>query len=224
MYPPEALLPVRPIRPFAIVAAAMLGVQSIIMIFIGGIDLQVISEIDSLLEDPTSVSQAQIDATNALALAGYRVYLAAQIVTVVTFLLWLFVARTNAERIVPIRHRLNKAWLILGWGFPILNLWYPKQIVDDIWRTSELGGLPAESYDLDRARRPPLVWAWWIAWLLLTVGGRFALPRFYPGEDLESARGATMMDLVLVGFTMVAAALAAMVVMRITAFQEARRI
>lgn len=24
-------------------------------------------------------------------------------------------------------HRHSKAWLVLGWGIPIVSLWYPKQ-------------------------------------------------------------------------------------------------
>ncbi|WP_435875703.1 DUF4328 domain-containing protein [Nonomuraea jabiensis] len=58
------------------------------------------------------------------------------VVAIVAFLVWLFRVRANAEILSPGGHRRGQPWLIFGWVVPIINFWFPKQIVDDIWSAS----------------------------------------------------------------------------------------
>jgi hypothetical protein len=48
-------------------------------------------------------------------------------------------------------------WAVLGWVVPIVQLWFPKQVVDDAW--TALGRLPG------RAQKRRTGW-WWLAWLV----------------------------------------------------------
>jgi hypothetical protein len=89
-----------------------------------------------------------------LKLFGY--FLAAAV-----FVGWLFRARLNAEIIRDYPHRWGRSWLVLGWIIPLLNFWIPRQVVGDVWRASDSVGL-----DRRAGRRPWLVYAWWVPWLM----------------------------------------------------------
>lgn len=75
----------------------------------------------------------------------------------IMFVVWLRRARVNAER-SGWRQRRASGWTFWGWLVPIVSLWFPFQVMGDIWRA----GLPA-----DRRRRTAwLPVLWWTTWLL----------------------------------------------------------
>lgn len=68
---------------------------------------------------------------------------------------WLSSLRTLAEDVVPeAPHRRSSMWTLLGWVVPIINLWFPYQVVADLVRA------------FDARVRGLLVW--WAAWLVAT--------------------------------------------------------
>ena len=93
----------------------------------------------------------------------------------ILFVVWFYRARINAER-HGYRQRRARGWAIWGWIVPIVNLWFPFQIMGDIWRA----GLPAEQR-ADTAWLPAL---WWTCWLLSGLGifgaGVMANAKFVP--------------------------------------------
>lgn len=62
------------------------------------------------------------------------------IVVVAMFVVWFYRARVNAEG-NGWPQRRSPAWAIAGWIVPVVFLWFPFQIMADIWRA----GLPAEA-------------------------------------------------------------------------------
>src|SRR3954470_10237977 len=56
------------------------------------------------------------------------------VVAAVTFLCWLTRAYNNLDAIDRRELRFSHGWLVGAWLVPVLNLWRPKQYVDDIWR------------------------------------------------------------------------------------------
>ena len=77
------------------------------------------------------------------------------------FVVWFYRARANAER-HGYPQRLSRGWAFWGWIVPFANLWFPFQIMSDIWRA----GLPAEQRR-ETAWLPAL---WWTCWLLSGLG------------------------------------------------------
>lgn len=103
--------------------------------------------------------------------------------TGVTFLIWLWQARENTEVFAPSAavayqggqrlgngvHRLEQGWVIGSWICPIVQFWFPLQVVEDVVRASEPVGKP----DQARALRP-LLYGWWASWAgfwVIIVGG-----------------------------------------------------
>ncbi|MFD7448715.1 DUF4328 domain-containing protein [Kitasatospora sp. NPDC059827] len=78
----------------------------------------------------------------------------------VAFLVWLWRARINAEALGGRdAHRRSRMWTVGSWTVPVANLWYPYQVVTDIWRASA-------------PRRPApdtLVKAWWAFFILAEI-------------------------------------------------------
>jgi heme/copper-type cytochrome/quinol oxidase subunit 2 len=81
--------------------------------------------------------------------------------------LWLYRARTNAAVLQPyLHHARSPGWAWGGWVCPVVNFWFPYQVVRDVAR------------DPQAPRPVPGIGAWWTSWLLSTVvsgvGAQFA--------------------------------------------------
>jgi hypothetical protein len=80
---------------------------------------------------------------------------------VVVTLVWLYRARMNAEGLV--RHRRSKGWVVGGWFCPVVNLWFPLQVVEDVSRAD----LPGDR----RGAAGIVLYGWWACWLLAWFTG-----------------------------------------------------
>ena len=75
----------------------------------------------------------------------------------ILFVVWFRRARINAE-CHGYPQRRARGWAFWGWIVPIVNIWFPFQIMGDIWRA----GLPAW-------QRRKIAWLpalWWTSWLI----------------------------------------------------------
>ncbi|MGV9302505.1 DUF4328 domain-containing protein [Nonomuraea sp. NPDC003727] len=179
--------PLRPIRPFAVVATVLMG-----LFVIAGVVAPFVGGLDEV-----GVSGVCL-------------------ITSVGFLAWLLRARANSYAISPgVLHTYAAVFLVAGWILPILNLFVPKGIIDDIWATSQPGGQPP-GRDLSRVRRSGLVWAWWLT--CLASGGAGLCGRY---ADLGAWNAPVL--LAALGLWVVAGGLAIAVVLKITALQENAR-
>jgi hypothetical protein len=88
------------------------------------------------------------------------------LVAMVMFVVWFYRARVNAEG-HGWPQRWSRGWAIAGWLVPVVNFWFPFQIMADIWRA----GLPEPS----RANRAILPGIWWACLLAF-----FCLLSFVP--------------------------------------------
>jgi hypothetical protein len=90
----------------------------------------------------------------------------------IVFVVWFHRARINAEqRGWP--QRWARGWTFWGWIVPVVSLWFPFQLMGDIWRA----GLPA-------SRRGKAAWLpalWWASFLVsdLTSGSREEGNRYF---------------------------------------------
>jgi len=211
-YPP----PLLPVRTVTIVALTALAVDSLVGITVAVIDLQRAALIDRIPVDPT-VTEAELGLSDTVYAASGLVELAAYLLAVVAFLVWLYRVRVNAEILAPGEQRYARPWVILGWIVPIVWFWYPKQVVDDVWTASHSRGSAPGS-------RSWLVTGWWAAWLIGNWVSNLAASQLYRAEELESMAAAARFDVVCIGVMLVAAGSAATVVYRISNAQEVRRL
>lgn len=122
----------------------------------------VVEVIANLQEWPTAdliadVRNGQVSSTMALAVSasalrsGSVLTIGAVLVAGIVFLVWLWRARLNAELIAgPESQERDRGWTVGGWICPVVNLWFPCQIVRDVYQASAR-----------RPVRPTLVGVWW---------------------------------------------------------------
>ena len=119
--------------------------------------------------------------------------------------MWLWRAYGNVDAVAPGVRRYDRGWAIGAWFVPILNLFRPKQIVNDVWRA---GGPPPEPSFL--------LASWWTAWLVTNWIGNFALRNAFEGDAPRELRGGSIAYAVGSGMDVVAAILAIFVAITLT--------
>jgi Domain of unknown function (DUF4328) len=85
----------------------------------------------------------------------------------VLFIGWFFQAYKNLRRLGVQNMRFGNGWAIGSWFVPILGMWRPKQMTNDIWRGSERGAEVSNGWRL--VPLPSLVHWWWGLFLIQGV-------------------------------------------------------
>ncbi|MFD4562054.1 DUF4328 domain-containing protein [Streptomyces sp. NPDC058469] len=143
-------------------------------------------------------------------LAG-KVQLGSLAVCVIGYLCWFVRVRANAGVFDPGEQSLQPWWAVVGWFVPFLNLWYPRGITLEIWDASGPEGT---------RRSHLLVNVWWTLWILSLIadwmGDLHYEERFGAGGNHAVAEFSLIADVAEI----VAAALAILVVLRLTRMQH----
>lgn len=179
------------------------------------------------LVDGKSVSPREADEADDFAAVTFYLSTAVMIAVAVVWPIWFRRLRMNAEVYAPGQHRFGSGWAAGSWFTPVVNLWFPKQIANDIWRASSPQG--------PQNVRRGLLNGWWVTWIVGAVlffaglaefgsanreahkAGFFAWNRHI--DDMKSA-----LALIMLGYlaSIAAAILALLLVRQITAMQEQR--
>ncbi len=142
------------------------------------------------------------------------VYLLTIIAAGVLYLVWLWRARLNAERIDWDVSRLARGWTIGGWFCPVVNFWFPYRIVGEIWRTSRPDGVTGSE--------AVLRW-WWTGWVGVWVGSIWTRAVARGEVSVDMLRRLAIAGTVATLALCVAGVFGFLVVRRITRWQEVPR-
>jgi hypothetical protein len=202
--------PIRSLRGLATALTVMLPIVALVSVVVL---IELTRRLDLLgqIKDG-DVSPGLVDRANDSdsAVAGWSLlYAVAVLATGIVFIIWLYRARMNAQALGGRFQRRSPGWAIGGWFCPVVNLWFPYQIVTDVRR--EADGEP-KGYPLHR-------W-WWGFWIATGVAG--AQSRFQTGDDVDSLTLATDSAIVEFVLAIPAAILAVFVVRAITQSWERR--
>jgi len=85
---------------------------------------------------------------------------AAAAVCAIAFLVWTGRVRDNARDLSGTRPRYSGLWVYFGWVVPVVNLWFPRGIIADAYRSSAPG-----------ERLPRSLNVWWGLWLIGMLSG-----------------------------------------------------
>ncbi|GHH30116.1 DUF4328 domain-containing protein [Lentzea cavernae] len=138
---------------------------------------------------------------------------------ITAFIMWLHNARINAGHLVPAGERLrDPVWVWLSWCVPVVNLWFPKVVVDDVWRASDprLRDVP-----LEERPSPATTTRWWTAFVLMWLLDLVHVQSFQDGDISNGWYAfAAVQTTICAAVGIVAAVLAARVVRQISSFQS----
>ena len=168
------------------------------------------------------VTQDDLDRTDLreglVALLG----LVAFVCAVVFFIRWFRRAYLNLPALGASKLRYKTWWTIGGWFIPIMGLFRPKQIANDIWRASgPEGPAPGDPYDW-RGRVPSLFQWWWGLFLVGTWLENIAFRADANANDLEAYSNVAVLDMVTDSVNVIGGVLAVLVVRRTTKRLETR--
>jgi len=200
-------------RERALVAAlVLLIVVDVIAIVFSAVELRMLDRL--LAGEP--VSDSDVDASSTRAGAIGSVQTVVLITVAVFFIRWLRLAYRNADVVAPGTRRYKHGWAIGAWFVPFLNLWRPKKIVNDVWRAGDPSGAP------HAAPLPAWLNIWWAAWLLTNVITQVAARLALQQDTNQELRTVDYWYIASDTSDAVAAALAILVVRRISARLEER--
>lgn len=89
---------------------------------------------------------------------------------------WIFTSKwmqelyDQAVKTNPTSMRLKKNWTVWGWLVPVVSLWFPKRMIDDLLKANA-----AKSSDPITAKDSQLWWMTWISFSLINNLGVVAL-------------------------------------------------
>lgn len=140
----------------------------------------------------------------------------------VVFIVWLWRVRWNAEMFCRGEHRLTRGWVLGSWICPVVNLWYPKWVVDDVVAASD-PRTPPQTESMRGIPGTRLVWAWWLTWVVGLVLDNVAQRSVLDGApQLSELRTNAVMSGISAVSTTAAAVLAVMLIQRVNELQLRR--
>ncbi len=158
VYTPPPLVPV---RALATVASVLIAAVCVANLYGTWTAWNAYSVVVDYLAGLPGVTDSDLFAADDATMAAVWVNLLVFVASVAVFLTWLWRARVNSERLSGVHHRMGRGWTIGSWFCPVVNLWFPRRIVDDIWRASR-PGVPADQWEIHPLPLSPLVRAWWL--------------------------------------------------------------
>ncbi|GHJ58931.1 hypothetical protein NOK12_14490 [Nocardioides sp. OK12] len=111
--------------------------------------------------DPASIDQGRATAYDAGTVVTGLVLVVLHIMVLVLMIIWLFQAH-RSDRMDPARLEHRSGWAIGGWFVPVLNLWRPYQMVEDVRLGSRSGSGPSTNV---------VLW-WWISVVGASIADR----------------------------------------------------
>lgn len=210
-----------PLRTPSRLVIAALAASILCDLFAMWVDVREIQLMNRVL-DGDLPELRELDASDDRQTAAAAVLFVTFVATMILFLVWFSRAYKNVAALGATEMRFTHGWATGAWFVPILNLWRPKQIANDIWRASDPDA-PIEHGNSWLARPVPLLLkAWWVMWIASVYAWNVSTRLFFSGEEADDLRNADYADLVALALDMIAAALAIAVVVTMTARQSAR--
>jgi hypothetical protein len=179
-------------------------------------------ELLSRIQDGQTVSDGEVNFNDIRQGVIGLVQTGLLLTTVVLFLMWFSRAYHNVPKLGVRLLRYGRGWSIGAWFVPILSLFRPKQIANDIWRGSDPDLPRAHAGNGWHSARVPraLFGFWWAAYLITNVMGSAAIRN--GGESIAQLKEQSTIFLVSDLTDLVAAVLCAAVVTATTRRQEER--
>jgi hypothetical protein len=200
--------------PFVVAGVVLSGVMSVVSV---AAQLRRLDVADAIEHRTAGFRQAAESSDHVVAVSA-GIELAVLVLAAVLWLLWFARLHDDAGLMGRVRYPTWKVW---GWLVPVISLFRPKQLMNDVWVASSPEG---GSYSRTVS---PLVHVWWALFILANVVARAGGALVgTPADTVESelahlraeAQGTIVSDVLWVVLSVVTVLL----VLRVTARVEAR--
>jgi hypothetical protein len=141
------------------------------------------------------------------------------IATVVVFCLWIYRAYKNLSLLGVSGLRYSAGWAVGSFFVPILNLYRPCQIAQEMWRASDPDTPAEEPRAWRQASGSAVIGFWWGFWLISNVVQNVAFRMNMSGQGGSEAR---VIGMAGDGLSIVAALFAILMIKKVRDRQVAR--
>jgi hypothetical protein len=204
-------------QPMGVAASVLIGLVTVTTWASAWSDWYSYQTLKRYADDPDALGEADLISGSLGIVAAIALFAAAAV-----FIVWLWRVRWNAEMFCRGEHRFTRGWVLGCWLVPVVNLWYPKQVVDDIVAASDPRTDPLTPV-LKEIPGTRLVWAWWLTWVVGLVSGNIVQRGVIHGaSQLGDLRTNVILSTVSALFTTGAAVLAVILIQRIGELQTQR--
>jgi hypothetical protein len=150
------------------------------------------------------------------------IQMAVYLVAAVVFIRWFHRAYANLPAVGIEKLGHSTGWAIGAWFVPIISLFRPKQIADEIWRGSDPSLEPDQDRDWRRGKVPVVFGLWWLAFIAsgFLVGAGSQL--WGGAETYSDVKFAAVLEVTGNALGVLSGVLAYVVVDRTSQRQEAR--
>ncbi|MET7696194.1 DUF4328 domain-containing protein [Streptomyces sp. NPDC005485] len=192
--------------------AVLLGVVAAADLFAVWVDIDRYGVMAKVLDGEVGAAvRREASRSDTLSSAAGIAQTSALIATIVVFLFWFQRTRVNAEVFNPFEHRMKRGWTCWSWFVPVVNLWFPRRIMVDIWDASSPAGTRSSH---------GLVNAWWTLWIVSLLADRASFTVNRNAETAQEIQDATLQTMFADVADIAAAVLAVLVVLRLTRMQN----
>ena len=212
MMVPSDFTPVGNRARWAIVLLAATIVIDVIAI---GFDVWDIATINSFLDGRNLDIAPLLRSDHRQTLIG-RAQLAAYVVAAILFIRWFHASYRNLRSLGTPESRFKPGWAIGVWFVPILNLWRPKQIADEIWNAGDPEVPLMEGEEAPWLESTRVLTLWWSVWIVSVFIGRAVFHGVMNANTLADVRHSDKLDIAGLVADGVAAVLAILVIQHAT--------
>ena len=143
--------------------------------------------------DPDNVDMNMIEASDTFIIAANVAHIIIVVLSIVFFIMWFRRAYYNLHMLPWHNARYTEGWAAGGWFVPIINLWWPYQIMIDIWR----GTQNALKERLGEPQSAAIVGWWWALHIITSVYNNIAAQYGRKAEqDIDTLLTSTKVDFV----------------------------
>ncbi|OIJ25362.1 DUF4328 domain-containing protein [Nocardioides luteus] len=171
---PQQPAPQLPATPRTLATAA---IWLAVALTVAEVATAVVSYPSGQASNDVATSSVIDDSTMLWLIGGMILSLGTTIVMIPVYVIGCLWLQRSYELALALRptYRMGRSvvWVWLGWWVPIVSLWFPLQVVDDV-RTATARDEP----------RPSLA-MWWLAWLVALVAGQISA-RVFASEEVLS--------------------------------------
>ena len=143
--------------------------------------------------NPDNIDMTMINASDTLIIVVNIAHILIVILSIVFFIMWFRRAYYNLHMLPWNNARYTEGWAAGSWFVPIINLWWPYQIMIDIWRGTQY----ALKERLGEPRSAAIVGWWWALHLITTFYNNISARIGWDAEqDIDSLLTSTKVDFI----------------------------
>jgi len=216
---PNAVLSRRRIGGLGLAATILVGIVVALDIASTWTIWNVYGLVKDYIAGDAEVTRDDLNSADDTTSAVGWLYLGALVASGIVFVVWLWRARVNAELLCTAPHRRARGWIIGSWICPVVSLWFPFMIVDDVYRASRPTNSP-DLYDLRSVPGSRVLGLWWALCLGALVLDRIFKATWGRAITVASLRSAAVVATVQSAAAIGAAVTIVLTVRRISAWQD----